>query len=183
MKARAAASVLILLMTSAAPAAERFSVTIRSGYFQPSDQVFRTIYGGGISWQVEGAVAFWKGFEFWAGAGLFSKDGHIIPTGEPTSVWLVPAGGGLRYVLSAGNVSFYGGAGILRDFFRESNFIGRVSWGRWAAQFEAGRRFLLRKLWFLDLHFQYSSCRMKPADLEFNVGGFSIAAGVGVRFE
>ena len=183
MKPRAAILALVLLLASVAPAAERFGITIRSGYFQPSDRFFRTIYGGGISWQAEGAVAFWRGFELWAGAGLFSKDGHMIPTGEPTSVWLVPAGGGLRYVLRAGKVRIYGGAGILRDFFRESNFIGRISWGRWAPQFEAGSRILLRKPWFLDLHFQYSSCRMKPADLEFNVGGFSIAAGVGVRFE
>jgi hypothetical protein len=183
MKARAAILALILLLASVAPAAERFSITIRSGYFQPSDQIFRTIYGGGISWQAEGAIAFLKVLELWAGAGFFAKDGHMIPTGERTSVWLVPAGGGIRYVLRAGNVSFYGGAGILRDFFRESNAIGKVSWGRWAPQFEAGSRVPVKKRWFLDLHVQYSTCRMKPVDLEFNVGGFSLAAGIGVRFE
>ncbi|MGA2532680.1 MAG: outer membrane beta-barrel protein [Candidatus Aminicenantales bacterium] len=175
-------SILLLLFVPAA-AANGTSVTVRGGYFQPSDSDFKSIYGGGTCWGIEGSSAVWKSLELWVSADLVYKKGHLIPTGEQTKLWLVPAGGGLRVVRPAGIFRLFAGVGVLYHVFREVNPIGDVTYGRWGPAVEAGGQFPLQTKWFVDLHLQYSTCRMTPVELSFNVGGFQAAIGIGYRFK
>jgi len=183
MRKLAPASILLLLIMSAGTAADGTSVTVRGGYFQPSDSDFKSIYGGGTCWGIEAASSVWKSLELWVSAGLFHKKGHLVPTGEETKLWLVPAGGGLRYVRPAGIFRLYAGAGVLYHVFREANPIGDVTYGRWGAAVEAGSQFPLQTRWFVDLHLRYSTCRMTPVELSFNAGGFQAGIGIGYRFK
>jgi len=114
---------------------------------------------------------------------LFSKHGHMVPTGEKTQIWLVPVAAGLRYVARVGRLRLHAGGGVAYHFFKERAPIGEVTDGAWSATAEGGCRIPLSKTWDLGLSLRYSRCRMKPRELSFDVGGLRGALGLGFRFK
>ncbi len=171
MKKIALVSALIVLVASAGFAADGPGVTVRGGVFWPSDADFRTIYGAGAIWGIEVSWLFGRHIEPWISGDLFSKHGHMIPTGEKTRIWLVPVAAGLRYVARIGRLRLHAGGGVVYHFFRESTPLGKVTDGGWSAIAEGGCRGPLSKTWDLGLSLRYSRCRLQPQELSFDVGG------------
>src|SRR5665647_1150857 len=96
-------------------------------------------------------LAFGRHLEPWMSGDLFSKHGHMVPTGEKTQIWLVPVAAGLRYVARVGRLRLHAGGGVAYHFFKERAPIGEVTDGAWSATAEGGCRIPLSKTWDLSL--------------------------------
>lgn len=175
-------SVIFLFVAGAGFGADGPAIMIRGGLFGPSDHDFRTIYGAGATWGLEASFPLGHHLEPWLSADLFTKHGHMNPTLERTRIWLIPVAAGLRYVTRVGAVDLYGGAGAVWHDFKERAPIGTVTDNRFGPVVEAGGRMPLSGSWEIGLVLRYSYCRMQPAELAFDVGGFRLALGMGYRF-
>jgi hypothetical protein len=168
-------SVLMIGLVSVSASA---SIGLRGIYFTPSDADFKSIYGGG--WKYGGEIAFpiFKGLDLWLDGGYFAKTGKLTYTQEETKLTLIPIGGGLRYRFLTGTLEPYVGAGARYCMFKESNAIGDVSANAVGFVGKAGLIFYPTKGFGIEVHVAYSSCKMKPADYEFDVGGIEFGAGL-----
>jgi hypothetical protein len=180
---RMAGFVLFVFLAGVPAAAGQEDVTFvaRGSYFRPSDTMYSQIYGGGVAFSLEIAVPIWKSLDVWAEGGYFSKTGALTLTGEPTRLWSLPGGAGLRFVLAVGPLRLYAGAGGGYFKFVEDNRIGTVVAGRLGVIAKAGVFLPTRSGLVLDASVRYTACRMKPVDLEFGVGGFEAGLGIGYR--
>jgi hypothetical protein len=87
--------------------------------------MFLDIYGGGITYGLEMSTPVSRNFEMWIEGGYFSKAGWLTYTEEKTTLRIVPVGGGVGYLFSAGHWKFQAGLGL--DYFFSGN---RTSSGR-----------------------------------------------------
>jgi hypothetical protein len=161
--------------------AEEAMVKLRAGYFFPRDKDFRNIYGGGMAFGLEISAEAAKNVELWAEAAYFAKTGELSFTKETARLRIVPAGGGVRYVRSAGRLAYYCGFGLSYYSYREASPLGTVHWGRPGLVVEAGSRVRTTGRTFIDFSARYSYCRMKPADFAFNLGGLELGVGLAYR--
>ena len=91
--------------------------------------------------------------------------------------------GGALYRIMPGNISPYVGAGIGFYMFDEKNsFIGEAQKSNVGFCGAAGVSVFVAKLLVLDCRLKYSTCSMKPADFDINIGGLTMGIGLGVRF-
>lgn len=151
---------------------------IKGSYFYPSDKAFQDIYGGGMMYGAEASTEILKNLEMWVGADYFSRKGELSFTKEETRLKIIPAGGGVRYIFSGRETTFYCGLGVNYYRYRESNRLGTVNWGRLGVAGKVGCLLKVKEKMFIDLYLNYSYCRMKPADFAFNIGG--LEAGIGI---
>ena len=98
MKKSIAAACFALVFTGFAGAAfgAGFTLTLKAGYFSPSDQVFRDVYGGGPVFGVDIAIPLAGPVQIWAGADIFGKTGLLSVSEEETKVRITPLYAGLR---------------------------------------------------------------------------------------
>ncbi|MBN2409209.1 MAG: hypothetical protein JXE07_05680 [Candidatus Aminicenantes bacterium] len=171
---------LALLLTGMALADEAM-IKLRAGYFHPRDKDFRDIYGGGMTFGLEVSAEAAKNVELWVEAGYFSKKGELSYTRETARLRIVPAGGGVRYVWTAGRLNYYCGLGLNYYSYREASPLGTVHWGRPGLAAGIGGRLRAAENASIDLSVGYSHCRMKPADFAFNVGGWELVIGLAYR--
>jgi hypothetical protein len=169
-----------LLLAGVAEAAA-VRIKIKAGYLYPQDKMFRDIYGGGITYGLEMSTFVSRNFEMWIEGGYFSKAGRLTYTEEKTTLRIVPVGGGVRYLFSAGRWKFQTGLGLGYFFFREANVLGTVLAGKLGLVGTIGSCFALSERVLIDAWARYSYYQMKPEDLKFNVGG--IEAGVGLAYQ
>jgi hypothetical protein len=162
-------------------AADEAMIKLRAGYFVPRDKDFRDIYGGGMVFGLEISAEAAKNVELWAEAAYFAKTGELSFTKETARLRIVPAGGGVRYVSTAGRFVYYCGFGLNYHSYREASPLGTAHWGRPGLVVEAGSRVRTAKRVFIDVSLRYSYCRMKPADFAFNVGGLELGVGLAYR--
>ena len=170
--------IIVGLMIGLISVAALASFGVKAIYFSPSDADFKAIYGGG--WKYGGEVAFnlYEGLDLWLDGGYFAKTGSLSYSKEETKLTLIPIGAGLRYRFLTGKIEPYIGAGARYNLYKESNVIGDVSGNGIGFVGKAGLALSLAKGFGIDVHVGYSSCKMKPADLEFNVGGIEFGAGI-----
>ncbi len=177
-----AAALLIVPPLSRAQT-KAFSLLARAGYFVPADATFREIYGRGAAWGGEFDAALSSRLVLWAGADYFSRAGLLLHTREKTTIRVVPLQAGLKVVLDVGPaVRAYAGAGPAWFQYRESNSIATLKKsalgfiGRLGFRVDAGQTF------FFDFGGAYSLCRVNPAGVEADLGGWLFSAGAGFRF-
>jgi len=171
--------VSVILLSGLANAAD-FIVELKAHYLHPSEEAFRDIYGGGMMYGGEVSIGVSRRLDVWFGGSYFSKKGELTFTKEETKLEIYPIGGGLKYRLSEGILSFYIGAGLNYYQYKESNPIGDVSKSRWGYIYKIGSYIKVIEGLMFDLYFNYSSCNIMPADFKINIGG--IAAGVGIGY-
>jgi len=166
------------LMVFLASASASASIGLKGAYFSPSDLDFKSIYGSG--WMYGGEITFniVKGLDGWLDGGYFARTGVLSYTQEETKLTLVPVGGGLRYRILTGKIAPYIGAGARYCLYMESNVIGKVNDGGVGFVGKAGVLITIVQGIGIDLSAGYSSCKMKPADFEFNVGGIELGASI-----
>jgi len=171
---------MVILCSATSMAAVSFG--LRLAYFSPSDPDFRTIYGGGGMFGGDALFSLSKSLDLWLDAGYFGKTGGLSYTLEETKLTLVPIGVGLRYRILPGKVVPYVGAGVRYIFYGEKNLLGEINSGGVGFVGKAGLTVALSDHFGLDIQAAYSTCKMQPADFEFNVGGFEFGAGLVYSF-
>ena len=166
-----------------AAAAKFFSLQARAGYFIPADAIFRDIYGNGAAWGGEVDAALSPRLSLWAGVDYFSRDGLLPETRENTSIRVVPLQTGLKVGLDLGVATrIYAGAGLAWFQYRESNSIATLKQSGLGFVGRGGLLVYLGETFFLDFGGEYSTCRVEPAGVKADLGGYLISAAAGFRF-
>jgi opacity protein-like surface antigen len=173
--------VLSLLSGGSARGSE-ILLELKAGYFRPSKQLFRTVYGGGLKLTGEVTLPVWKHMDVFVSAGYSSQGGELTITGEETRLRMVPIEAGIKYRLLKGSPFLYVGAGLAFHHYQESSSIGDVSGNALGLVLKAGITIPMTNRWTVDLHLNGSYCTANPTDSDINIGGLSAGIGVGYRF-
>ncbi len=151
-------------------------------YFQPSEQIFKDIYGSGIMYGGEININIFKGLAIWAGAEYFTKKGKLTFTEEETELRITPIYAGLKYIFQGSKICPYAGLGVGYFLYKESNPIGTVEESKIGFLGQAGIIFRFLKPLVVDLSAGYSSCKVQPAEEKADLGGFTAGIGLGIEF-
>ena len=173
---------LAIIMFSTLSHAGTFFIEAKGNYFQPKDQAFKEIYGNGTSFGGEIGITLGKGIGIWAGGHYFSKKGKLTFTEEDTKIQITPLYAGLRYQLAKANIRPYVGFAVGYFRYKEANPIGTVKKGDVGYIGQVGIIFKVGGALFLDIKGSYSHCKVKPVDIEANLGGFQGGIGLGLEF-
>jgi hypothetical protein len=158
-------------------------IEAKAKYFMPSEQAFKDIYGSGVMYGGEIGIGIWQNFELCVTANTFTKNGELTFTEEETTLKIMPAGIGIKYVHPAGaTVDIYGGIGISYYSYKEENPIGNVSTNKIGYFGTIGTYVKVIDGLFVDLFLDYSYCKIKPEELSVNIGGLGVGAGIGFEF-
>lgn len=175
----------LAVVISSSLAYGKFLIEAKGIYFQPSDKNFKEVYGGGkfeewISYGGEIGITLGRGVGLWAGGHYFNKKGKLTFTEEETTLQITPVYGGIKFRSAESGVSPYLGVGIGYFQYKEENRIKRISKASIGYIWQIG---LLFKAGVIVIDFQasYSYCKVKPADVEANLGG--LQGGIGLGFE
>ena len=177
--------VFALVLIAGSARAAGTSVTLKGGYFSPSDEIFREVYGGGPSFGLEIAVPVAGVFQAWAGAELFSKKGLTTESEEATKVRIVPLYAGLRCQFAGKSVRPYIGAAAGYFLIREKNPLGTASDGGIGFLGQTGLLIDLGPSFALDVHAGYRACTVTSDGddpVEAKLGGLSAGLGLAYRF-
>ncbi len=175
--------IILSLFLSAAPLpASDLSITIFGLYFIPSENAFKDIYGNGTEFGGEIKYSFLANCGIWLSGSYYEKQGELSFTREKTVVSVVPLAAGLSLQIPGDWIRVYwdGGIGIFN--FQEENPIGRVTQNRLGYLTKIGASFFPFKGLVLDVFIRYSFCRIRPLEIEANIGGLSFGVGLGWRF-
>jgi len=177
---------LIFLLTNLY--AQDFRIEIGGSYFYPLETAFREIYGKGIIIGLDISKKIWKNMEIHVEANYFTKKGELTFTKEKTRVKILPLGTHLRYIFLKNILHLYAGAGLTYTLFEEKNPIGRVRENKLGYKIKIGGFKRIKgfkkilKQFIIDVHMNYHYCKMKPAEIQFNAGGFDLGISFGFEF-
>ena len=157
-------------------------VEARVLYFQPTDQDFKDIYGSGMSIGGEVNIDVFNGLNVWMGAEYFTKKGELTFTKEDTEIQIIPIYAGLKYIFQGPRIMPYVGVGLGYFQYKESNPIGTVKEGKIGFVTQAGLLLHLFGPALLDLQVGYNICKIKPQELEANIGGLKAGIGLALSF-
>ena len=90
--------------------------------------------------------------------------------------------GGVKANFDFGVFSLYIGGGLSYFQFKETNPIGEIKENKWGWLIRAGTYVDINYYLFLDLQATYTYAKFSTEDIETNLGGFSLGAGLGFRF-
>jgi hypothetical protein len=173
-------SIFLVVSASGALEAGELFVELNTGYFVPSEQVFRDIYGEDLQLGVEMSMGL-KRLEVWLGASRFAADGELTFTGEPTSLEILPVEVGVRYRFRGKAATPYVGVAAGVFFFSESSPLGDIDSSEPSFSGEVGAFIRLMRRTSLDLRIDRSWCKTDPGGFDVEIGG--TAAYVGVRYQ
>ena len=170
--------IVLTLFTIGSMHAIDLSLGLYGGYFIPSDQSFKNIYGNSLQFGTELGWKLGKLFSARFNAHYQSSKGQLTFSGADTRLVIFPLNLSLRFQIPIKwFVPFIsGGAGLY--FFRESNDIGTLSDTGFGYIGEAGLLFQLSQELSLDLRFRYDYCKVKPTDMSADIGGIHALVGL-----
>lgn len=169
----------VILLTTAAQASY---FEIKGSFFIPTEQAFKDIYGSGLSYGGEIGFTLFPGLALWAGGEFYSAEGQLTFSEESTEIQIVPLWAGLKLSLPNEKISPYVGLGVGYFLFKESNPIGTVNDKKLGLIGQAGVMFKVLNSMFLDIQGSYSLCKVKPEDVEADLGGLRATVGIGFEF-
>lgn len=159
-----------------------FFLEVQGVYFQPSDQVFKDIYGSGMYYGGEIGINIWKGIGIWAGGQYINKKGKLTFTQEETEIKIMPFYGGIKFRLPDAKISPYISLGVGYFKYKETSPIGTVEKGNIGYIGQLGCLFKILGPLVIDIKGSYSYCKIKPEEIEANLGGLQGVVGIGVDF-
>ena len=171
----------VLFLISFSTATE-YSFSFRGYYFNPLEKAFRDIYGAGMGFGLESDLQLAGNIDFRIAVGSFQKKGQMTFSEEEINLSIVPIEIGIRYRMLSGGISPYVGACLGYFSFKEATPIGTAKTTKLGYSAQTGVIIGVIKGLYLDCFLNYSSCKIKPATVETNIGGFSVGVGVGYRF-
>ncbi len=157
-------------------------VEARVLYFQPTDKDFKDIYGSGMSFGGEVTIKVLNGLNVWIGAEYFTKKGELTFTKEETEIRIFPIFAGIKYILPSPKFKPYAGIGVGYFQYKESNPIGTVEESKIGFVTQTGLLIPIFGPALLDLQVGYNICKIKPQELEANIGGFKAGLGLAISF-
>ncbi len=160
----------------------RNDINIRANYFFPSGKSFQDIYGRNLAFSAEMNVKVWKSVYLWLIGSYYDQEGSLSSTQERTEMMLVPLGGGVKLKFQAGNISPYVGLGPVVIIYKESNPIGLAKGSGTGFIGQAGLNLKVTARLFFDISVTYSYCRVKPQNIEADIGGIQAGLGIGYLF-
>ena len=166
-----------------APKGDTFSMFLgRIGFFLASDSAYTDIYGNGVVFGGELRVGG-KKLAGWLEGSYRARKGQLSYTKEETKVSILAVEGGALYRFMTGSISPYAGAGLGFYIFDENNVaIGEAKQSKVGFCGLAGVSMIIGRSFVLDARVKLSTCAMKPADFDINVGGITLGIGAGFRF-
>jgi hypothetical protein len=159
------------------------AVTLKAGFFLPSDSVFRDVYASGPVFGADLIVPIAGPLQLWAGAEYFGKTGRLSVSEEETKVRLIPLYAGLRAQFGKKNARPYIGAAAAYFMLHEDNPLGTASQNGLGVLTQAGVQLGLGGPVWLDLFAGYRICTLETDDeepLQAGLGG--LTAGLGLSF-
>lgn len=131
---------------------------------------------------LELAFRFRKNLEVFVHGEFIYAKGELTVTEEETTMFIIPAEAGARFLF--GNHPFLGvlGAGLGYYFVNEDNPIGTVNESGIGFFAEGGMRYFFGKKLFLDLKLRYVFLSIRPEDTSVDLGGPSLVVGIGFVF-
>lgn len=174
------AAILILFSSSAYSA--DVIIETKGDYHYFACSTCRDTWGPGIKYGLELSIISPQGLGLWVGGSYLSKDANPAFREIRGKLELIPIGGGVKLVQSAGTLNFYSGFGVNHYQYKETNpneqiklnsfgFIGKV--GIFAKVIEG---------LMIDVYLNYSRCIVEPHGVKVNVGGYEAGLGLGYIF-
>ena len=148
------------------------------------DDQIKEVYGNGTAYFPCASVNFWKGLFVGLGyEGGFDRDGKIGLYQEETSLKVTGIEFFAGYHFDLGKVSPYVKLG-LGSYSYEQVVSGqaKVDEKKSALTLAAGARFYPLKGLFLAAEIKCVPLKVKPMDIEVDLGGMRLAAGIGYTF-
>ena len=171
--------IAILVSSSGLATAKGIFIELKGSYFNPSEKVFKDIYGSGMTYGGEIGIALWKGIDIWAGGDYFTKKGKLTFTEEETELQIMPIYGGIKIRLTRAKISPYIGLGVGYFQYKETNPIGKIEKGDIGYIGQVGCLFKVAGALFFDINGSYSYCKVKPVDIKADLGGLKLGIGLG----
>lgn len=154
----------------------------RVGYFLSSDSQYKDVYKDGLVYG--GEMRFARGaLGVWLEGNYRAATGNLTFTEEETKMNVLAVEGGVLYRFAMDQLNPYVGGGAGYYMFKEtSDALGEAKKGSVGFCVLGGVTYLLGESIALDARIKWSTCKMKPADYDINVGGITVGAGLGIRF-
>ena len=143
----------------------------------------KDVYGfANLLFFLDAGFRFKKNFEVFVHGEYLQAKGELSVTKEETTLRVIPAEAGGRFLF--GNHPFLGylGAGLGVYFINEENPIGTVNKNGIGFFAEGGCRYFFVKKLYVDLKLKYVSLSIRPEDTSVDLGGISLQGGFGVVF-
>lgn len=157
------------------------TLTLKGGYFSPSDSVFKEVYSGGPVFGVDLAVPIAGVLQAWGGGELFGKTGSTTVTEDETKVSIVPLYLGLRVEGGKKGLRPYLGVAAAYFLFSEKSVLGSVSESGFGYLAQAGLLARLGGPVWLNVHAGYRGCALRtddPDPVEAKLDGLSAGLGI-----
>lgn len=163
--------------------ASDYRIELKMNYFNPSKQIFKDVYGTGSMIGIKAAkIHVYKKFGLIVETGYLNEKGTLTFTRENTAVRIFFLGPGIIYQHSEGRFDMYAGAGLRYYRFQERNPIGKAKQGKLGYFISLGTYIHIMKSFYADVGINYSICKVKPADLNVEIGGLEVGIGVAYEF-
>lgn len=175
-------SLFVTLLMSSMINAKISYLELRTNYFNPSNQDFKDVYGGGIQYGLELGIDIRERFTMWISGSYFKKKGELTFTKEETILKIIPIEVGIHLKLSKKMVVPYIGAGLSLTNFKETNPIGSASDTKLGYSGQVGLLVRIAIRFSIDLRINASSCKVNPADKKVNIGGTGFFIGLKYKF-
>jgi opacity protein-like surface antigen len=148
------------------------------------DSQIKEVYGNGSVFFPCASVTFWKGL--FAGVGYesgYNRDGKIGLYQEETNLKVTGLEFFAGYRFDLGKVSPYVKLGLGNYSYKQSvSGQAKVDEKKSALTLAGGARFYPIKGLFLAAEVKYVPLKVKPMDIEVDLGGMRLAAGIGYTF-
>jgi hypothetical protein len=158
-----------------------FSVAIGAGarYFSGDEEGVHNTFN--LAFSLDIAYRFGKSIEVFVHTDYVSATGELSLTKEETTLTIIPAEAGGRFLFKGKNFVPYFGAGLGLYLIKEENPIGTVEENGFGFFAEAGARIYIN-IFFFDIKAKYLFLSITPVDESKNLGGFYILGGFGFSF-
>ncbi len=170
--------------------AAQFTLGLNAGYRYLNDNFLGEIYGDGYifepyiryspSYWIDLELSYEGGYKKSAPIGLFEEDSTLSINGlQLAGIMQVP-------ILRIRNLRTYFKAGIAYYFYKQdidSEFVRRkVDHGKWTTIIGGGLSFQLFRGLFLSSEVKSVPLRVKPFEINVDLGGIRILFGIGYQF-
>ncbi len=157
-------------------------ILLRAGFFMASDSAYKDVYQNGLVYGGELRIGKNK-IAAWLEGNYRAETGKFTVTKETTNLKVLVVEAGALYRIAAGALSPYAGAGVgYFNYSESSSVLPGVKKGQVGFSVIGGVSYVLGKRIVVDGRIKYSSCKMKPADFDIEIGGLTAGMGLGIRF-
>ena len=187
------------------PTLDNFIIEFRPNYFHPLSSHFRTLFSGGIDYQLTiscpvywGENAWMRGINIFAAGDYYSRNGHSTFMKNKTSISIVPVTLGLKYFFPAlGDpipVTFYVASGMKYYFVHthnKSHFVQKnIHVNGMGGMVESGVIAVFREHLVFDLFVSGSFKTLGPPSVSgssskgsrLNVSSINAGGGIGYKY-